>query len=1710
MGLFSDSLVYAADSAAVQAGDLSFGQKAGASLSGAVISGLGSIYNTGAAAANALGANVEELSTYNTLQRLDDDWATYYKANATAIDVGGFIATSLIPGMAAVKGLNAVRAGEATGAFGRALNFTRTRQAASLERGLAELAVEGGSVFTRINKNKMATLGWGFADQTLQAAFFELGVAVTMKQSPLLADDSWWDIGKFMATGAALGGAIGGGLTALGINKAFKVAVKEVSRRSNDYTALSGLGKLGLDTGDEAIGILDSILRLPTEVLERDKFLELTFPLGSGPVTRRVDLTTVLTNVTRSSTKRAMEEFEIKLREVVGGNKAGVGGVEPETAQAFSQYVLGRYVKLKQANASPSAIREDMGDVLYNLRNVKAVTDEPFYDASDLFYFRKSLTPEEVAKVTSIEDLRDLQVRNTPFGKAEQAYNKPYIFTGTKEQFKAERLAIIGGKGDDAFPTLEAAWKAGFNIAKTPDGALRINQKSPLWKQVQDPVFDARRYLNTRTGAISEDAVLTAADRMPGGKALKVDPGGVTLDMPEGLKRVKMSEGYKAGESIAYATARHAWASKLSDDQLPAIIDAADISLLQRLTLLPPGAKDALQIRLLDGTLVSGEDATRVLLNSKVDGLKLEFSTGPSGSKDIRELAYRYAVSESWLEALIAKEFGASVRSLDELSKGMNRNLEDFLLRENLLATYAKPTQFQYMDDAFAKLPAKQKVKEIVELAGRHGGQFVTGELAYAYRVQAAVRANQNASASVLGAEKHARLIKLNQDAAGLADSLGSGASFLGSSNASYGDTLRLASQDTGKHVHQWIQDSSNDITSAFASIGAKLLSNPRAGAEVGIVTAVLRNSPEKFVRMPSLLNDSNTLIIRELDEFIGDPIKFATKEAEFLAAGRRTRIDVKYQDAMDWLVMHQKLTSERTQKQSVLASARGLVSNKDSAVFYAPPVDTNYFQHFAFVRPVEGRAFSTSEVSMIFGRDAAELQKRIALVDQQKFDVITKDAGERYKKAKGDYDFDQTINERNIDSSLQRTGALANFFPETRTQNIIEDYLRWHQNQGSRLIRNAVESNYSQQVEELRALGKSYSEDATSKFSGTLRAAKSEITNPYEDYIKTMLDVSKRSEYSFFHQANEFVDALGTRAYRVLADITGKAQKGLLPYTEANAIMQRHGIGGMYSGGLDYFTSNVPRDRSLVKEFVAKANTLLANLVLRFDFAQSIMNVVSTPLLLSTELASIRSLAAKDPTNIGALAELTRVAVPGMPGQSIPSTMKLLHRAIANFHGPEKTALVKRYSDNGDIKDTLALYHSAISDLGVSPNFKVFSDGVTAAADKVATLTGNNWAEEFTRFVSADVMRQLTEPLVKSGRLSLQESNAYISTFVNRVQGNYISSQRPVVFQGVLGGAIGLFQTYSFNLLQQLLRHVENKDARAVATMFGMQSGLFGLNGTPLFDAINTHVIGTAAVNQGHYDAYSIAPGLLGKEVGDWLMYGTVSAMPGFGDKWPALYSRGDINPRHMTILPLTPTAVPAIDASIRVVSNIMDIGKKLVGGADISETLLQGLEHNGINRPLAGLAQVVGRQSTTSKGALISASSDMELIGTASRILGAKPMDEAIALNNMYRLKAYQASDRDRMTALGEVVKTKLTKGGTPTEEEMLEFMGNYAKIGGRVENFNATLQSWMKDSNISTVEKMRASFRTTTGQRLNEIMGGVGLPGYTPEPASGIVTE
>jgi hypothetical protein len=124
----------------------------------------------------------------------------------------------------------------------------------------------------------------------------------------------------------------------------------------------------------------------------------------------------------------------------------------------------------------------------------------------------------------------------------------------------------------------------------------------------------------------------------------------------------------------------------------------------------------------------------------------------------------------------------------------------------------------------------------------------------------------------------------------------------------------------------------------------------------------------------------------------------------------------------------------------------------------------------------------------------------------------------------------------------------------------------------------------------------------------------------------------------------------------------------------------------------------------------------------------------------------------------------------------------------------------------------------------------------------------------------------------------------------------------------------------------------------------------------------------------------------------------------------------------------------------------------------------------------------------------------------GGVARLMGSRPMDEAVALNNLYRNKSYEAIDRARIDALGQVVKTKLSNNQMPNDEEMDSFMESYTKSGGRIETFSSSLQRWSKDANVSIVNQLAAKTGSSYGQKMQTLMGGVPLQDYSTLASEG----
>jgi hypothetical protein len=109
-----------------------------------------------------------------------------------------------------------------------------------------------------------------------------------------------------------------------------------------------------------------------------------------------------------------------------------------------------------------------------------------------------------------------------------------------------------------------------------------------------------------------------------------------------------------------------------------------------------------------------------------------------------------------------------------------------------------------------------------------------------------------------------------------------------------------------------------------------------------------------------------------------------------------------------------------------------------------------------------------------------------------------------------------------------------------------------------------------------------------------------------------------------------------------------------------------------------------------------------------------------------------------------------------------------------------------------------------------------------------------------------------------------------------------------------------------------------------------------------------------------------------------------------------------------------------------------------------------------------------------------------------------GAKPLDEAIVNDQMFRVNTFRQKDLDRRKALGSTIRTTLLTGSHPSEEQVNEYAYKYAKAGGKQDEFANWFAGLVKDTNVSQAEQLRSKLGGPFSQNMQYIM-----QGYAEEP-------
>lgn len=923
------------------------------------------------------------------------------------------------------------------------------------------------------------------------------------------------------------------------------------------------------------------------------------------------------------------------------------------------------------------------------------------------------------------------------------------------------------------------------------------------------------------------------------------------------------------------------------------------------------------------------------------------------------------------------------------------------------------------------------------------------------------------------------------------ANKVGESARFASYANGGYG-TLGSVMQAIGSATRKLKESFRKETGDTFTGVLTALGKNQDAVVEFNTINQTVTRSAKLWVRHTDekgvehlITTDARTALQKNPEWVLDDVADLGAIEIT----------NPETAQAIDAMISR---TQKRTLAYKELRAAQGKTDNKVEDVFRPIRPDPKDYPNFAFV--VDPKVTGQGHVTMIFASTPEKLSQLATKAEQTGYKVRFKEDTEEFKRAYGDYEYAKTLHESYIDSDLKNRGVFSEHFTKTDPQKTIDDVLRQHMREDDVLAMELVRGKNQKAFDFLEDQGKAYSKIESSKFGGSIRDVEAKGKNPYTDYIKTALDISN-TQSSMLYGFNKMLDDAVSKAVSAIKSMPARSTADL---EQINKSLQFYGVDTAFRGTADELLINHTAPKGELTKFVRSANAILSKLTLGLDPLNALNNAIGANVLRGTELTQItRAISSGNSELAGELSKLAKVALPGGVGE-ITSPSKLVAGAIKNFFADGKDGpLHTRYKASGYIKDLTTQFHDIIDDFTLKGTETV-QDLTTRTNRAIAKLnsmsetgeklTGNALAEEFNRFVSADVMRQITDLAEKHNLLTRAESHAYINTFVNRVEGNTIASQRPLVFQGPVGQAVGLFQSYQFNLMQQLFRYTAEGTAKDTAMLLGLQGTFYGLNGLPGFQFMNQHVIGTMSGNKKHIDAYDAVYAGAGKQVGDLVMYGLPSDLLRAN-----LYSRGDINPRHLTVIPTSIPDIPFVGALGKLLGSMKDTADRIGAGGQVWESMLQGLEHNGVSRPLAGLAQTLqaagpGGQvySTTSKGSILF-SNDLMSWATAVRIAGGRPFDEAIVNDGLFRIHSYQQADREKRKDLASAIKTAGIQGNTPDESSMVRFAQAYAASGGKQMNFNKFMMNEMKAANTNEANKIVSQLQNPLAQKVQILMGG-----------------
>jgi hypothetical protein len=1636
---------------------------------------------------NMLGGDYDGkwLETENVMAGLDDalgtDMEQYYNQRKEAVDMGGFIASSFVPGLAGAK---ALRVGLGTAAKSgsnslmvRAIgNFERIPDKA-LQAAKLEIA-EKASPFTYMNTQAFKLYAAGAGQGALDALAFNTAATVALHQSSYLEEKDWGELTKdVLFDSLVLGGSVGAVFDVAGKGAGifgYKSAIKSYSDQFANVkaTALNPFKRQGtVEAGSQftrADGAVIKVSPGTAALLKLDdvksfeaRTTELKALLDDGALS--ADNATLLqaemrkfTELRNSAIADAQLSFTNELKGVFKGvdDFVDVDGIAKQL--------------LDPANNLDSA-----ATILSDLTGMARLTVD---DLSDL------------TMANSVKVFRSSKGEKANFSFVETPGSEARLVKATKT-LNASDDADLAAKLNLPGKTLkqndidDLALAAGYDSVRVGDN-LRVIPKYDKKGNIQAPRAPRSALLDLRSGAIVNKAHNATAWDLG-----KKDFDAVIASLkPEKDVALDISGANTAIENSAI------YRNALDMFKRRRLNEASSIA---ELDVLVQNRTDLTKTLRYNGKEITEEAANALIASEKTRMADEMLAAGYSHEQISAGLMIP---EETLFNPTSLKGFStagdASLRAprYVQATYSRERNMNKFDLEGKLeVAKVAKLTAQQVsatvaaINKDIAAVPSIRMPKYTENFTA---GAFSFADAKFGRVFEESVLMNGKLYAKITQKAAQDRVLPIRSKIEAIR------AAGVGSADHTEFTVLNAWNKQAKNYGggHTIAIDGPNGTT--LMEAGSFRLAKGKILEEI---KELKKTDSAAAERMMEELN-GQTVLRRHLADNPGALSIPVGKQGSILQLQTSTVDDfVRAHIAADSVALNNKnklknLYGETNIRTETLPGAK---------TYYDPNINMRNAQHVLIIKGAadHGNPLYAGQQYVFAGKSVDDLRSAQAWANKEGLQTFTKTDTEQFYKQLDEFDSGEMFRNGAIKESLESQGKLTSY---TGAAESIEDtstrFLDWHLRDEFALQRTTIAAKEHEVLGALknidladRKLLDSHKGNPN-KISRLLQGEATKLTKP-EQIRNTIFNTQNPGVVNaltksvddfgiqFFTGIRNFFGGLNTQAIDNLTGPEANATKKWLDNMKVESyvtkdILESIGIKNYDSPGYS--------------NFVRMSNMALVTGQLRLDALNSLVNVIGMPIIgSSTVELAIRSI-------MGRLKAEGRVDDANNLMQSLyqkegslgymPSTyLRMAKQSMSRFGTLAKDNPILGSRAQGDetlaalfLRENITFNPAELAAMDLTDaalaGLKSGNTKASYYAEQIKKYAGvltkpADAVESRIQFISADAALQIAE----AGKLSADEAILLMHTMVNKMQGNFNASTKPQLFQGITGSALGLFQSYQARLVHRLSDVITDGNKRMLFEAGVLQTSIFGGKSLPFMEQLNSSLV--AGSNDDNADLYSSIYGAADKNLANALTYGLPSALLGLN-----LSSRGNATPR----FPQGITDIPAINIWYKQLAQIKDIFSQAADGADISQLFNHAVQHNVFNRPLQQTAIMLSGYATTANNKLGISLDDAKLandnnwlpinLANYMRIAGSRPIDEAVIMDTAYRWQGYQLADREKREELGRAVSSQLLGNDTTLDADSFNsFLTKYQNQGGDVKGFEQFVKGQAANSTLSAGSRM-----------------------------------